>query len=373
MGVFVYHCIFLLSLPPNWLAYLIRTPVGLLLYGGHQAVILFFLLSGFVLFQPYARGRSVSPAAFIVKRVCRIYLPYLGALVFFVFSYLVFFRAQRPAGLSELYSWRPLTHPALLTLIRDHILFLGFFHRDYLNGATWTLAEEMRISLIFPFLAWFVLRCRTRTALLSALGCSIVVSVAIHLLHHRTPFEPFHYASLFVLGAVLASRRLDLITFWQRIGRRIQTLIACVAVLCAGYALMAMQHFPRLVTEEAADWVIALSVAVFLIAALADTWFTRMLRHKITVYLGTISYGIYLLHLPVLFVLVNLLWTHVPAFWIFGLALALTLALAQLFYVYLERPSMALGKRLAHAIERSPEMPARLPLAAESGINPATR
>ncbi len=353
MTVFCYHCIFLLAICPAWLAWTIRTPLGLLLYGGHQAVILFFVLSGFVLHLPYTRqGYRASYPSFIVKRICRIYLPYLGALLFFVLAYVLFFNANRPAGLSELYGWRPLSLGQGLTLFRDHVLFVGFYHRDYWNGATWTLAEEMRISFIFVLLAMMVVRLRTRTSLLLALGCSAMVSLAIRVVHHRTPFEPFHYASLFVLGAVLAANRLALLGRWSRIGRPLQSALVAVAVLTSSYALVLMEKFPRIVTEEASDWLIALSVSVFLLAALAGTWFTRVLRQRFMLHLGKTSYGIYLLHLPVIFVFVSLLWTRVPPLVVFALSLPVTLVLAHVFHVYLEQPSMALGKRLARLLDR---------------------
>ena len=48
---------------------------------GHQAVILFFILSGFVLTLQLRSSRSISYRDFLVKRICRIYLPYLVVLV----------------------------------------------------------------------------------------------------------------------------------------------------------------------------------------------------------------------------------------------------------------------------------------------------
>ncbi len=67
------------SAPTELIHLLIRTPLRLLI-AGHQAVILFFLLSGFVLTLPYKKKTGLGYGPFLVKRVCRIYLPYLGAL-----------------------------------------------------------------------------------------------------------------------------------------------------------------------------------------------------------------------------------------------------------------------------------------------------
>src|ERR1700752_5319544 len=49
------------------------------LQNGPAAVILFFLLSGFVLSIPVWREKSQSYRVFLTRRVCRIYIPYLFA------------------------------------------------------------------------------------------------------------------------------------------------------------------------------------------------------------------------------------------------------------------------------------------------------
>ena len=45
---------------------------------GRAAVILFFILSGFVLSLPFLREPRPGYAGFAVRRICRIYLPYLA-------------------------------------------------------------------------------------------------------------------------------------------------------------------------------------------------------------------------------------------------------------------------------------------------------
>src|SRR5208282_647946 len=45
---------------------------------GDGAVVLFFLLSGFVLSLPFFRAQKPAYLSFIIRRVCRIYLPYLA-------------------------------------------------------------------------------------------------------------------------------------------------------------------------------------------------------------------------------------------------------------------------------------------------------
>src|SRR5437879_6576394 len=47
---------------------------------GHSGVVIFFVLSGFVLFVNYGQGKRFTYPAFVVQRVFRIHAPYLVAL-----------------------------------------------------------------------------------------------------------------------------------------------------------------------------------------------------------------------------------------------------------------------------------------------------
>jgi peptidoglycan/LPS O-acetylase OafA/YrhL len=51
---------------------------------GHEAVLLFFLLSGFVLAIPNLRGKGQPYPIYLLRRSLRIYAPYLFALLFAV-------------------------------------------------------------------------------------------------------------------------------------------------------------------------------------------------------------------------------------------------------------------------------------------------
>jgi peptidoglycan/LPS O-acetylase OafA/YrhL len=345
--VFAYHCIFILQVYPEWVKTLLKTPLTLFIFGGHQAVILFFVLSGFVLYLPYGSKRGApSYKVFVIRRICRIYLPYIVSVFLVLFAYLCFFNHSTPAGLSKLYGWKDLSGRDLIWSIGSHVLFIGFFNRDVFNGVTWTLAEEMRISLIFPLIAIAIQRVRPRTVLLTALSCSALVACAVIVSHHRSPWETIHYASLFALGALLAANLETARAYWQNAAKaeRLGWLVASL-IVCAYVPALATAH-PHLVREELADWLIALPTSVIILASLSEPWFRKCLRIGVLEHCGRMSYGIYLFHLPILFVLVNLLWTAVPHMVVYGVALILTLLSADLFHRHVEVPCIDLGKRL---------------------------
>jgi hypothetical protein len=66
------------TLPIEWV--LLRTPLRLL-WSGQTRALLFFVLSGFVLSLPWLNGRSAPYGRFLLGRFCRIYPPYIIAMV----------------------------------------------------------------------------------------------------------------------------------------------------------------------------------------------------------------------------------------------------------------------------------------------------
>jgi peptidoglycan/LPS O-acetylase OafA/YrhL len=204
-------------LPDKVFHLLIRTPLRLLV-AGHQAVILFFLLSGFVLTLPYKKKNRLDYGPFLLKRVCRIYLPYLGALALAIFCDLNF-----PSHLPSTNYWLSLTwsEPVTARLVLQHLAFLGNYDWAQLNTAFWSLVYEMRISLFFPFLAIAVLGFRTVWLALIAVALSLCAfplatlsSSTLHLASPGTALDTtltLHYAAFFLIGSIMAKHLQSLV------------------------------------------------------------------------------------------------------------------------------------------------------------------
>src|SRR5882762_8330002 len=63
---------------PLW--WVTRSPLRVVALG-HEAVILFFILSGFVLTLQLNSSSRINYLDYLIKRICRIYLPYLAVLL----------------------------------------------------------------------------------------------------------------------------------------------------------------------------------------------------------------------------------------------------------------------------------------------------
>ena len=93
---------------------------------------------------------------------------------------------------------------------------------------------------------------------------------------------------------------------------------------------------------------VALAIALLVFSLREPTWEWRWLGSKVLVWLGHVSFGIYLWHFQVMRALV-LLWPELwntPSMSLAALVISLpaTLAMAALSYYCVERPLMAWGK-----------------------------
>jgi peptidoglycan/LPS O-acetylase OafA/YrhL len=317
-------------------------------WAGHQAVIFFFVLSGFVLALPFY-SRVVSYRAFVIRRVFRICIPYWAAVVLAAIACHQFSRHGVP-GLSTWFNswWNDRLSAELLL---GHLLLIGSFRNNVLDPVLWSLVHEMRISLAFPLLMAFLLRNRWHTTLLAAAGLG-VIGLAISHFSHRLGGDndfgaTFGYVLMFAVGALLCRHRVEIIGWFQQqapLWRRGWMLLALLAYT---YPFWFLPSAPFLHLGLVDDYVTTAGVALFIVLALGSRSSGRALQVPPLPWLGRVSYSLYLLHAIVLLTLLSLLFGAIPLWAIWALTLLISLPLAAASYRLLERPSITLGHRLA--------------------------
>jgi peptidoglycan/LPS O-acetylase OafA/YrhL len=331
----------------GWFVYALKyTPLHFV-WAGHQAVLFFFILSGFVLYLPCVMGNSAGYARYLVKRSCRIYLPYLAAVAVTV-CLMLLARGGELAGLST-WANAPWHAPITMGTLVNHVLFIGSFPNNELNPVIWSLIHEMRISLIFPLIAWLVTRLPARLTVAIALGISAAGLLIHHfsrLIAHTDYALTVHFASFFVLGAILARNRMALVLHWRRLPSPVQVILALTGV----YLYTAIWLVPPALKprgyDTLAEYFTGMGIAVILIASLGSLRLSRFLRDRQIACLGRVSYSLYLYHAVALLTLLHFLCGKVPLAVILLCSIFCGVALAILAYYVVEEPSMALGRRL---------------------------
>lgn len=323
----------------HFLAVLPAIPIWLLplkaLWAGPQAVGVFFVLSGFVLSLLWWESR-MTYWQFAGRRVLRIYPAYVVAIAIAVIILAIL--PLRSVGTIHLVA--PTTG-----LVVQHALLLGNFNVDAYDPPIWSLVHEMRLSLLLPLL---LILCRRSWVSVGAVW--VGSAIAFYLLRRFIPdqvgwWDTLRVVPLFALGAVMCAERQRLAAWFESLSTLAQAaLLAGAFIAYTASAFMKPSWF-----GTAAPCV---GIFFFILAAITPGASQNFLHSPILQFLGAVSYGIYLVHAPVLWTFAHFIrWT--PALW--TVSLAVTLLLAYLLHRTVELPFIALGRRLRSTGERRPQ------------------
>ena len=307
------------------------------LYAGQSAVVLFFVLSGFVLSLPYLEGKQQTYLIFALRRVIRIYLPYLAALAIAVLGdSLLHGRIQQGEWLIPPWSSAPTA-----AHIWQHVLFLGSYDMFAFNMVFWSLVIEMRVSLVFPLLAALV-RTSLKTQFLATM-CLLIVSTVLCLRYESSALLlTFRFGCYFLVGILLARARRQIREIYRSLSSRTRLCFVFMSFICSGYAV-ALRSKPSLI-----EFVSLLGATGAIILSLQEGKWRSFLRRDTPQFLGQISYSLYLVHIPVLFGCFVLLHSHSSSKLLLLLVYVLSALLAAtLFFQIVEKPCLLLSRRIA--------------------------
>jgi peptidoglycan/LPS O-acetylase OafA/YrhL len=346
--VLLHHCYYMLDSSKTGALSIVRLSPLRFFVAGHAAVIVFFLLSGFVLAVPY-RSRQPHALGFIVRRMCRIYIPFASAVLLSAVLVMMIPAVYPIPGATELLE---LPRPDQLNFpfIAGHLLLLGRFQDISLDPPIWSLVHELRISLIFPLLLWF---CRRWPG--STLGVTLAVGtiaavrvlatgdadqgvVAVSKTVSGSLLITLRYLPLFAIGAYMAMEPRVL-----EVSRAASSTIKCLFVL-AGIALLSGPSVPAW-----SDVVLAIG-AILLILAFMSGWQPLLLRTSASRWLGRVSFSLYLVHVPIITACSLLLAHVIPVEAAVLIGAMLSLLGAQFAYSSVEANAHKLGKYLEGAI-----------------------
>lgn len=336
-------------------------------------VQLFFVLSGFLIFRPFVAAildgtrRAPGLGRYAIRRAARILPGYwlaLGA------SFLLLRHLDHPMQVD------PAQLPVFLVFAQNHFLETI----KHLDPPMWTLAIEVSFYVALPLFGLLALKLARGRAALTALTLLVVAGGALStilaythhwpetlstsllphlvefgagmtvavLLHARPALDRTRAGALAVLGLVLVVAN----SWWHATGQSSQDLRSLVgdAPGIAGLALI-------------------LAVLV------AGPWPARLLSRGPAKWLGSISYGVYLIHFPViLFLRMTERWPEDSLAQELIKVMAITIPLATFSWLCVERPAIRWAQRVtAKQRPRAVREPAPAPRRQRTGEIPALR
>lgn len=331
-------------------------------WAGHEAVILFFILSGFVL-TLLLKSKKLKYTSYAIGRFFRIYLPYITSIAISLI-FLNFFYDNKQEDLSAWFNgmWE---HEVSIKELVSYIFMLGYDTHN-VNTVTWSLIHEMRISLLFPIIVYLIYKWNWKTTLsictLVFMSLFVVFTIISNLLSSNiisylaaSVGMTFYYCCFFVLGSILARYKEDLIAVCKNLSSKFKLGLSLIALCCYTIEwwiplIGELKYSENLIVQNGfmvmIDISIGISVSIVFILALSSSRFSNLLNLKPLLFLGKISYSLYLVHPIVLLLLINLLKGVIPISIIMILVPVISIIVAWAMYHIIEKPSIVIGKKI---------------------------
>jgi peptidoglycan/LPS O-acetylase OafA/YrhL len=342
------------------------TVLGVRLLGGDMAVTGFYIVSGFLITLILREKYTHETAVFYLNRFLRIYVPYLGALVFsiVVFASIDYsssfdpfrnFERASAAGNDLWIVWSAISNLTLvgMDLIRyiqltpdlGGIEFPNFLHDGTAGGENllfvpqaWTLAIELQFYLLAPFL----MRRLNAFWLLVATATLFVLTTNIYedLRLANVPIDPSAIFAMqlqyFLLGG-LAYHGFRYLRAWS-IPHAVKRAVAIPVWILA--IVMIIRGYPLVAGEELRTFqffYVAFAATLPFAFYLSKDWHWD---HRV----GDYSYPIYLFH----FAVAAAVFSVAPDTESYGeVVLVLTLVVCTVFLFTVDRPLQNLRRRIA--------------------------
>lgn len=275
---------------------------------GHYGVDIFFIISGFVIYLTLSNTKSSTD--FIVNRFSRLFPTYWLCVTL---SYVIITIFSLPGRETSSYEY-------LINLSMIHLEF----HIPSVDGVYWTLLYELKFYFLMLIIFHFNLLHKINA--LSFFMLVLILILNLVNLHEHVVYKIlnkifiFDFLPLFISG----------IMFYKIMHKEVNTLVV-INLLLSFYILASPKDFTTLLT-------FTLIYLLFLFLVFNKLNF---LNNKVLIFLGTISYPLYLIHQNIGYIILNAFNIyHLPLVYGTITAIIVAISLASLISYMFEKPSI---------------------------------
>lgn len=281
---------------------------------GFIGVELFFFISGFCLFFPYARHKYENESLPTLKKF--VYRRFIKIVPSFYLSMIVMLLVMRHdfGSFSDMVSY----------VVRN-LLFVGSLSHDtyfnVINGVLWSLSVEVQFYVFFPLICWLFRKKPILTfVIISAISIAyrsyIATSNDLLFLFNQLP----GVLDLFINGMLAATIVVYLNTKLRKkhLSKRIKLLISLFATLLSAFMfyifiVMLQKRYdtrfeipPELWQTQMRQFYAWVFLLMAISSCFAMKWWKFVLGNKFFLFMSIISYNLYIWHGWILLQLKNL-------------------------------------------------------------------
>ena len=329
--------------------------------GGFLGVDLFFVLSGYLIssliIKEYRKTGSLNLYNFYIRRARRLlpavyFMITVGLVVMVLFNEVLLRKSHLDAIFGYIYSsnWWYIFHK---------LDYFDSFGAQSPFKHLWSLAIEEQFYMIFPLLFLLVNRKKkskdgtyklNKNFLYVVLGLILVSLIAHILLFDINNISRIYFGTdtrafsllVGVVGAILypMERLHDKVTLQQNM---IYSVVSLVSIATLITVMIYTSEYNTLLYRGGFLLVAILGLIVIISSGKQHTLMSRLLSFKPVVFIGKISYSLYLWHFPVLVLTTPVSEIGNPNIFFVILRIVLTFAVAIVSYVFVETPIRKLG------------------------------
>lgn len=311
----------------------------LIIFNSEAAVIIFFLISGFVLnlsLERYFRESLFLPN-FFIRRFIRLYPPYLFS-IFVALILLLYYpnNIQNPTVSNWFTGW--FSYPLTSKLIAENLTLRSV----NLNINAWTLKIEFYMMFVMPLLVYIKKRTNFTIDLLILL---LIFSLSFYRNQHINGayLYPFY-------AGILISKWGNSLCRFKLLSKRIIFFIS-LFILLFSPVISSGNIYIRIALETLSAWYM-----ISYLLYINDIQLVKFLGNEKIQKIGEISYSFYLIHPLFLYFTALMILKYAPQFTGQYLALVMNLIIgfvsvfislfvANLLYRFIEYPSLLISKK----------------------------
>ena len=322
---------------------ILNLPIFTILYNGHFAVLIFFVLSGYVLARPYYLDKSHSLKNRLWGRYLRLNLPIAVSLLisFFLYSTISYFNKEAALQMGG-NLWLSNAFPNGIDVFQfiKHALYASLlFGANDLNGPLWTLKIEFIGSVLL--LGYYIVKPNKHDLITSLIASLFLVAIF--------KAESIYFISI-LTGAYLNS--------FSKPRKPILFLIGIIGLYfgCFGFGSYLYDFLPDVGIWQRKDFYNTIG-ALLLVFAVINGFCSFIFTNILSQFLGKISFSIYLLHMLVLGSIVSYFYTFIPKSLsyltlLFITYLFISIAVSVIFERYIDRSSIKASKVFSNWINK---------------------